>query len=313
MILAMMMGVALASTELPPVPERTMLAKVQHIYRGTGNLLWPGFDKVLLDLVLIGPESETLFCHAAAKGFVPAGRDPLTQCPLQTRSRELAVDLSAAANFFPGGATIAMGCPKALEMPPAYWKATVLHEAFHLYQSHIAGYAQTVAALGLAGRSINGSWMLNHPFPYADPQVEAAFLAMGDAGLAFLKATSPEQRRATTKAYVARRETALAQVSAANRRYYEFQVGQEGVARWTELTLARQGDAAMRDDALGRWKGLATSLRSIREQGFKIWKRSAFYVYGAIEAEMLERAGVNWRDEYRRHPFGLGDQLKRLN
>lgn len=313
MILTVMMAWALGGSDLPPLSERAMLADVQHIYRGAGNRLWPGFDRVPLDLVLIGSERETLFCHAAVKGFVAVGRDPLTKCPMQTRARQLPVDLAAASAFFPGGETIAIGDPKTLEMSPAYWKATVLHEAFHLYQSRIPGYPQAVAALGLASNSTNGSWMLNYPFPYADAQVGAAFLKMGDAGLAFLKAKSGQERRAATKAYVAAREAALSQVSAKDRRYYEFQVGQEGVARWTELTLAQQGDAAMRDDALDRWTGLATSLRAIREQGFGLWKRGALYVYGAVEAEMLERAGPHWRVEYRRHPFGLGDQLKRLN
>ncbi len=313
MILAWVMGMALAVGELPPEPQRAMLADVQHLYRGAGNRLWPGFDKVLLDLVLIGPERETLFCHGAIKGFVPAGFDPLTKCALQSRRRELDLDLSAAADLFPGGATIAIGYPKALDMSPAYWKATVLHEAFHLYQSHLPGYAQAVAALGLRDGSPDGSWLLNYPFPYADPQVGAAFLAMDNAGLAFLEARSPQERRLATQAYVAARGAALAKVSPADQRYYEFQVGQEGVARWTELTLARQGDAAMREDATGRWRGLAKSLRAIRGQGFSVWKRGALYVYGAIEAEMLEQAGVKWRQEYRRHPFGIGDQLKRLN
>ena len=112
MILAMMIGAALASAELPPEPERTMLAEVQRIYRVAGNRLWPGFDKVPLDLVLIGPEREALFCHQAVQGFTPAGRDPVTKCLLQTRARELEIDLSAAANFFAGGETIAIGYPK---------------------------------------------------------------------------------------------------------------------------------------------------------------------------------------------------------
>lgn len=197
-------------------------------------------------------------------------------------------------------------------MTPAYWKATVLHEAFHLYQSRLPGYAEAVAALGLAGGTTDGSWMLNYPFPYADPKVGSGFRAMGTAGLAFLAARSPDERRSATRAYIAAREAALAGVRKEDRRYYEFQVGQEGVARWTELTLARQCDAAMREDVVGRWKGLATSLRAIDDQGFNVWKRSALYVYGAVEAEMLEQAGVDWRAEYRRHPFGLGDQLKKL-
>jgi hypothetical protein len=312
MIVAMMMGAALAGAALPPKPERTMLREVQTLYRGAGNRLWPGFAQVRLDLLLIGPERETLFCHDTVKGFTPAGRDPLTGCALQSRPRKMAVDLAASADFFPGGETIAIGYPKALDMAPAYWKATVLHEAFHLYQSHLPGYEQAVEALGLA-QGTDGSWMLNHPFPYADPQVGAAFVRMGEAGSAFLAAISSAERRLATKTYVEARDAALARVSEADRRYYEFQVGQEGVARWTELTLARQGDAAMRAHGQEYWTGLATSLKAIREQGLKAWKRNAFYVYGAIEAEMLEQAGVDWRSEYRRHPFGLGAQLKRLD
>ncbi len=312
MILTMMMGAALAGASLPPKPERAMLREVRTLYRSAGNRMWPGFAQVSLDLLLIGPKRETLFCHGVVKGFIPAGRDPLTGCALQSRARQMAVDLAASADFFPGGQTIAIGYPKALEMTPAYWKATVLHEAFHLYQSHLPGYPQAVAALGLAQRS-DGSWMLNHPFPYADPNVGAAFRTMGEAGLAFLHAKSPADRRLATRAYVVARDAALAGVSEADRRYYEFQVGQEGVARWTELTLARHGDAPMRAHGRDYWTGLSTSLKAIRDQGLKMWKRNAFYVHGAMEAEMLEQAGVDWRSEYRRRPFSMGEQLKRLD
>lgn len=313
MIGLVMIGMALAATPLPPKPERMMLAKAMRVYQGAGDRLWPGFGQVPLDLLLIGPERETLFCRAPHKDFVPAGRDPVTRCNLQSRPRQMPVDLAGASDLFTGEETIAMGYPKALEMNPAAWTGTVIHEAFHLYQSRIPGYAQAVTALGLGVRSVDGSWMLNYPFPYADAEVRSGFLAMGEAGLAFLGASTPEMRREAIHAYRTARERALSGVSPEDRRYYEFQVGQEGVARWTELTLMRQGDAGMRAEAADRWTGLAVSLRAIREQGLHAWKRSAFYVFGAIEAEMLERSGVNWRDEYCRHPFAIGEQLKRLN
>lgn len=101
MILAWVMGMALVVGELPPEPQRAMLADVQHLYRGAGNRLWPGFDKVPLDLVLIGPERETLFCHGAIRGFVPAGFDPLTKCALQSRRREL-ISTFRSGRSFPG-------------------------------------------------------------------------------------------------------------------------------------------------------------------------------------------------------------------
>ena len=56
MILTWMMAWALGGSDLPPVSERAMLAEVQHIYRGAGHRLWPGFDRLPLDLVFIGSE-----------------------------------------------------------------------------------------------------------------------------------------------------------------------------------------------------------------------------------------------------------------
>lgn len=91
---------------------------------------------------------------------------------------------------------------------------------------------------------------------------------------------------------------------------YEFQVGEEGVARWTKIKLARiagdGGIAALADD---RWGGLSTSLRSISSTGLSRWKRASFYVFGAIEAEMLERLNPSWHTDYRRAPFTLGAML----
>lgn len=109
----------------------------------------------------------------------------------------------------------------------------------------------------------------------------------------------------------ARRE-AEAVVGPRDWRYYEFQVGQEGVARWYELRLARSAgrrDRPIAAVATDKWDGLVTSLRATEAQGLSIWKRNALYVFGAVEAEMLDQTVPDWKQVYRQRPFSIGAQL----
>lgn len=40
-----------------------------------------------------------------------------------------------------------------------------------------------------------------------------------------------------------------------------------------------------------------------------MWRRSSFYVLGAIEASMLERVRPQWQLEYATNPFAMGSML----
>lgn len=279
-----------------------------------GDTVWPGFKAIPFHMILVTADADILFCQRPTDGWRPIGTDPISGCTVQTRRRELAVDSSASFDVDDEPSMIVMSKPKALGLSRTDWILTLAHEAFHQYQSRLPGYGAKVIALGLAGSDGSAQWMLDYPFPYTDPVVGAAVDDMTRTGIAFLNATSPETRKAAIADYLKARRRAMRAVTPDQWRYYEFQIGQEGVARWTERALAMAASRhsrAMIRAATDRRSWRINSMRSVGQQGLRIWKRSAFYELGAVEAEMLDRIGAPWRQAYRDAPFSFGAQLER--
>ena len=299
---------------IPTRSDREMIAEAQSIVREHGDRVWDGFSQAPLPILLIDAEQETLFCSAPTDGFVSAGFDAVTKCNMQVRPRELPVDLSAATDLGEHQ-VIMMGTASTLETTRAEWMVIVLHEAFHQYQSMLPAYVDATNSIRLDfedGNEPDARWILDYPFPYADPQVLAIYADMTGSALRFLEASSEQGKLAAIADYLAARERAKRNVGAKNWAYFEFQTGQEGVARWSEMMLAAAAGIADPDLAVIAQEtrlGLATSLRAIDRDGFRMWGRSAFYVLGAVEAEMLEQTEPSWRREYPRRPFELGAML----
>jgi hypothetical protein len=312
MMLAFLSAVALgASPQLPSETDRRMIADAQAIVRNEGDLLWTGLSQAPLPTLLIGPERETLFCGLPTSGFSAIGFDPITRCTMQVRARELPVDLAAATDLG-NVSVIHMGLPEALEATQADWIVTFLHEAFHQHQSTLPGYFSAVDEVRARLSKAGEQWVLEYPFPYADPKVKAEFAAMILSAGQFLSAENEMQAEAAIRSYVEARNRARDAMSPDDWLYYEFQVGQEGVARWTELKFAAAAGNARADIAsIGteRTGGLAVSLGAIDSQGLGMWRRSSFYVLGAIEASMLERVRPQWQLEYETNPFAMGSML----
>lgn len=311
-MLALLSAVALgASPQLPSELDRRMIADAQAIVRNEGDLLWAGLSQAPLPTLLIGPEHETLFCGLPTAGFASIGFDPITRCSMQVRARELPVDLAAATDLG-GVSVIHMGLPDALEATQADWIVTFLHETFHQYQSALPGYYSAVDLVRARLGKTSEQWVLEYPFPYADPKAEAAFAAMTLSAGQFLSAEGDAQANAAIRSYVEARNRASDLMTPDDWLYYEFQVGQEGVARWTELRFAAAaGDVRPDIAAIGKERtgGLAVSLSAIDRQGLNMWRRSSFYVLGAIEASMLERVRPQWQLEYANNPFSMGSML----
>ena len=302
-----------ASPLLPKEADRQMIADVQAIVRSNGDRLWEGLSQAPLPILLIGPERETLFCASAVAGFSPAGFDPVTNCSMQTRSRELPVDLSASTHL-DDLQVIMMGEPAALEASRAEWMIIVLHEAFHQYQHSVPGYVAAVDRVRRIFGEANGQWMLDYPFPYADAEIGKSFAKMTASALRFLEAANSSDRNVAISDYVDARKDAQSAAGSKNWTYFEFQAGQEGVARWSEQKLGAlagtsdPGISAVAED--GRL-GLATSLRAIDRDGLGMWKRNAFYVLGAIEAEMLQQIDPVWQRRYVKAPFSMGSMIEK--
>lgn len=316
MLLALFAGPAVAAAApLPSVSVRTMIRDVRAWTAADGERIWRGFARAPIHIDLIADSSETLFCRAHAKGFTPRGRDGVTGCVMLSRPRVLDPNLTASLDIDRNVQAIAIGLPATLGMSSSAWRATLLHESFHQYQSVLPGYRKAVKDVRRTLHANSVDWPLTYPFPYALPDVGRAFDLMTMAARRFLNADAPKLRQEAIAEYVRARHIARTTVTPADWLYYEFQVGQEGVARWSEILLTERAgkrDQDMAAEARDRRAGVANSLNAIDRQGLRVWKRGAFYVYGAIEAEMLDRANPGWRDVYRRDPFGLGKQLDKV-
>ena len=278
------------------------LARARDFVRHHGDELWPGYATAPFGFLLLGSKREVLLCERARPpGFTDAGTDPATGCRAYWRSRgDLPANLLAAMPAVGDEATIVMGTPASTGRTRAAWIATMLHEHFHQWLTSRPGYDQLTTKLGLAGDDKTGMWMLNYAFPYDDPAV-GKLHAITSRALA--DALAARRTRAFGEAldrYLADRAAFQASVPTAAWRYFEFQLWQEGVARWTEIALGeRYPDAAVRESTRKLREAIIVDLRA---PDLKRDRRVAVYGLGAGEAMLLEACSINWRVDYLRQP-----------
>ena len=268
------------------------------IARTAGEALWPGFGDAPFGFLLVGRDQELLLCQPSPpRGFTPAGRDETTGCDRLVRRRTgLPEGLLAAMPIFGPASTIVMGTRESTGLTLLRWRAAVLHEHFHQWQTALPGYYARVAALDLAGGDPTGMWMLSFPFPYADPAIATAYSQAAQALADALEARRTGAFPARVAQYLERRRALAAAAGERNWRYVEFQLWQEGVARWTEIALGRNSDEyATRMDAAAREQEV---IGGLRHPDMARVGRLVVYALGAGEAMLLEACGPAWRARY---------------
>lgn len=302
-------GPIAARARMPPLTVREHIADARKL-APLGERVWPGFADAPFGIVLVEAEIETAFCHpAAVSGFEQLGRDPVTGCDMQARARSFDLQFLATFPALDGISTIVVGTPEATGLAPVEWTTTLLHEHFHQLQSSRPGYYAGVDALDLSGGDKTGMWMLDYPFPYDDAKVVGAFTALADALDKAVTAIGTREEVAARASYLQARATLRDTVSAADWRYFEFQLWQEGVARWTEIAVsesAAPGRPELAAFATARRQRVRDELQASRIHGLRERKRIAFYAVGASEAMLLEAQGSGWRSRYFDKPFALG-------
>lgn len=140
--------------------------------------------------------------------------------------------------------------------------------------------------------------MLNFPFPYDRLTSANAYRAVSTALRAALDLRGKAGFLRAYDRYLSRRAAFAATVDARSWRYLEFQLWQEGVARWTEIAIARRsGDPELRAEANRVESRL---LERLAAPDLKAQRRELAYPYGAGEALLLEACGPAWRSRYPR-------------
>lgn len=314
------LGIALAllssgAIAAPPEPGADAdlfksIAAVRSHVRSHGGQTWPGYDKAPFGLLLTLDGKEMLLCHASpADGFSPLPAEAITGCDAQQRGNVFPKNFLAAMPVVDGVSTIVMGTPASTGLTTADWMRTVFHEHFHQYQSTFDAYYARLAGLGLSGGDTTGMWMLNYPFPYQDEAFTSA-LATAAATLHAAVTSGPDQVKVQAARYLADRAALERTVSAKDWTYLEMQLWAEGVARWTELELARSSpDPAV----VASGQALAgRTLASLARLNPAASGRELAYPLGAAEAMLLNRCMADWRDAYPQ-TLALGALVKRMN
>lgn len=277
-----------------PLPEEVAGAVPEAfaLLERVGEEVWPGWAGAPSQLLLVGDSLE-YFLKVPEEGQVE-----------WTRPRRFPPRFQATFPAVGGIPTVVIGTVAGTGTPRDRWILVVLHEHFHQLQYSRPDYYTRLNALDLARGDTTGMWALNFPFPYDSVAVQGAVRHWALAMRAALEADPGARPALTAKAEEAKRALD-ALLPADARRYFDFQLWQEGVPRWMELATARAGHRVglVTEETLA-WqeRRLVGALERI-DLGAE--RREVVYPLGAAWAELMERQGVKWKERYFERMFEL--------
>lgn len=299
---------ASAQSRLPD-GDRARLLEAAHLAGEVRRQVWPGWERTAMPVLLVTDSLEYLVGVAGPAAGFTDGADTLMGNAVRTRPRRFPPTLLATFPAVGGTNTIVIGPPERTGKTPAGWIVTLLHEHFHQWQYTQPGYYAGVERLDLARGDSTGQWMLDYPFPYDSARVRESLRQLGQSLAAALAVPPPRRGAALERARAA--ITALrGAATAADRRYFEFQLWQEGVARYIEYAVmgaaARQGEFAFAGAAEAARRALSRELETLDPRRDR---RVIFYPIGAAMALLLDDTRPDWKRAYAERPFVLTELL----
>ena len=291
-----------------PAADATRIAEFYRLADQIQDKVWPGWSKAPAPLLLVTAETEYLTHFGdPPKDFQKLNDD------LYARPRQFSPGLLATFPAFGPPAAIVIGEPASTSAKTSTpWLITVMHEHFHQLQDAQPGYYQAVDELGLSKGDKTGMWMLNYPFPYEEPEIAQSWAHLRDTLLAALSEVDQQKFGPLAKAYLKERSLFMAQFLPGDRKYFSFQLWQEGVARYVQIKAAEAAAdyqpspafAALPDYTPFSTYGLTArshTLNELKNTDLSQSKREAFYPFGAAEALLLDRINPDWKSEYFQH------------
>jgi len=302
--------------------DRARLAEANSLVASLAEQIWPGWQGTPFALLLVTDSIEYLLGHPRPTSeFSGPLFDSILGMDVRSRPRVFAPTLLATFPAVGGVPTIVVGAAERTGKSSTDWVLTLLHEHFHQWQYSLPDYYRRTEELDLAAGDSSGMWMLNYPFPYDSGPVQAAARDLARA-LAQALDTGPRPRRPAIRAVIRARAALAEHLTAAETRYLEFQLWQEGVARSIEYRAAelaarshRPGGAykRLRDYTsyadVSRQKRLALR-RELEQLDLEKNRRISFYPLGAAYALLLDSTQPGWKQTYESTPFVMTPLLK---
>jgi hypothetical protein len=302
-----------------PMPEsdRVRLAEAFRLAEVVRPVVWPGWERTPMAVLLVAGGAEYLVGHARpTSDFVVLGRDSLLGREVYTRPARHPPTLLATFPAVAGVATIVVGSAERTGKSSAEWVLTLLHEHFHQWQSSRPDYYTRADALGLARGDTTGQWMLDYRFPYDAAPVDTVIGALA-ASLGRALDASPAGVSAAIRSLLRDRESLRRVLSPGDDRYLEFQLWQEGVPRYVELASAEA--AASAGTPIPAFRRLpdyesygvvaarlsADLRRKLTGLSLGRDRRVAFYPLGAALALLLDRTDRGWKRTYGERLFAI--------
>jgi len=305
-------GFAQRAVPAPTTP--TLMAHGQQMARHYGNRVWPRFSQTPFPALLLEAEGERFFCpYSKPEGFIFSGADVVTGCRVYYRAaNHFAKETQVTLMFSGSEPVVVMGTPELSESNVAAWMATLLHEHFHQYQMNWSGYKKAIARLSLENTGAGKNWRLQYPFAYDDVKTGNLLALLSSQLAEILMQPDRDVAKKMIIRYARLRPLVFGQLAEGQRRYLEFQLWQEGVARYTELAMVEFAAS----DTTAIWMlqidfaALGANLRKnmiehLLDSGLSQHQRAYFYSFGAAEALVLDMMDINWRDRYFEHPASL--------
>jgi hypothetical protein len=300
--------------------DRVRLAEARRLAQ-VCDQVWPGWSHTEFQVLLVADSAEFLFRSQRTPGdFASLGYDTLLASEVWTRPRQFPPTLLATFPAVGGVPTVVIGSAERTRRSSTAWVLTLLHEHFHQWQYSQPDYYAGISRLDLAHGDTTGQWMLNYPFPYDSVPVQRAMRSLATTLVRALETPAGAQSEAL-KAAVDARDTLRSRLTAADYRYFEFQLWQEGVARFIEYAAARAAAGAGEPSAEFRrlpdyqpyHSAAATGPLALRRELEQLdlgrQRRVAFYPIGAAMALLLNETRVDWKRAYARRPFALAALL----
>lgn len=303
-----------AQNTLPPIPKADAV-RVHEFYRlasETQDKIWPGWSSIPAPLLLVTPEVEYLAHHPS-----PPKEFTNVEDGFSARPRQFQTNLLATFPAFGPPSVIVVGEPANTDAKTSTpWLITLMHEHFHQLQHGQPGYYEAMQKLGLSGPDNSGMWMLNYPFPYEKEEVVKSFSELRDALAAAVIEPDAKKFKLAAQHYVEQRKKFFAQLAPNDAKYLNFQLWQEGIARYTQIKAAEVAahyQPTKEYLQLSDYESFATyapkmrsnTLDELQKIDLRAYKRTAVYSFGAAEGLLLDRMKPGWQKDYFKHMLSM--------